>query len=293
MAHKSQQGAALLSALLILAVAVTLATFLLNSQRLLLHQTLLAINSDRLYVALQGVEDWAINILQEGQDIRKTPSFKHDNNGMQLSGMIYALGGRFNINVLRRTENITRFVKLLKALHIEDQQANEIAFNIVEWLLPDSLADKYYVKLYPGYRAAHKALMNLSELRLIKGITPALYAQLEPYLSALPSDFYSLNIHYASLPLWISHDMSVAEAKKIMLCKDQQGDFKDINDFLQRCANGVELNTRALTLENNYYQVEAKGKLNEQEMHLTSLMQVLKVNNKVQVKIIWQEINSD
>ena len=64
------------------------------------------------------------------------------------------------------------------------------------------------------------------------------------------------------------------------------------DEFLKLCTDGHLLSI-PLTIDNNYYLVKAKGKLNDQEASLSSLLYVTKTNNQIKVKIIWQEMNSD
>ena len=47
--------------------------------------------------------------------------------------------------------------------------------------------DHYYMTLKPPYRAPHSPMASPSELRLVAGMSPQLFNQLQPYLIALPT----------------------------------------------------------------------------------------------------------
>lgn len=81
-----------------------------------------------------------------------------------------------------------RFALLLQALRLPA----EILPALLDWLDPDSetrfpngAEDEYYTRLDPPYRAANGPLAARSELRLVRGITPEIYAKLAPYVCVL------------------------------------------------------------------------------------------------------------
>ncbi len=297
---KSQQGAALITALMILAICASLATFMLMNQRLLISQAILVRGGDRLSLMLQGVQDWAIDIVETKKDIHKVKSFNRDLNGIHIQGNIFALGGRFNINSLANTVNIPRFALLLQAVSkgMTKKQAQLIASNVSQWLQPSNHEDTDYLKLKPAYRSAHKPLVNISELRLIKGVNFKLYNQLvlgkQPYVSALPTTFNKVNINYASVPMLMSlGGLSVSSATSLIQCRNDVGYFDSVDDFIKQCASGKSLSQGLLTTENNYFLIDGEANLGEHRLHMTSLIKRYGVNNKMKAIIVWQQYNGE
>jgi len=293
---QQQQGSALISALLILSVGVTLATFLYLEQRLLTRQTTLAVNADRMYAALQGVTEWGRESIKNNADIQKVKSLQKNIENMQISGMIYALNGRFNINCLQRSENISHFILLLENVlpKLNKAEAASLAFNIYAWFISNDVVDKIYLRREPAYRAAHKKMTDISELRLVAGVTEQIYSRLLPYLVALPTDIYSVNVNYASLPVLMStNNFNQEQAKALLQCRARQGFFNSIEDLVRRCASEFELNTTALTTDNNFYWISAHAKLEDQQTTLTTLLSLTRTHEKIYIKTIWQEINGE
>ena len=111
-----QNGSALISALLITAIAAVISAAVIISQRLLIYHAELVTNADQLYLDLQGVQDWAEMIILKNVNLQKTPSLKQTINGTTITGNIIAQQGLFNINSLAQTINQPRFVRLLQNL---------------------------------------------------------------------------------------------------------------------------------------------------------------------------------
>lgn len=92
---------------------------------------------------------------------------------------------------------IARFVLLLRALNIDPG----IVPAILDWLdadsetrFPNGAEDPYYTDLKTPYRAANRPLVDPSELLLVRGVTPAIYARLRPFVVVLDgSDAINLN----------------------------------------------------------------------------------------------------
>ncbi|MGA9628345.1 MAG: hypothetical protein WBL65_05280 [Bryobacteraceae bacterium] len=69
--------------------------------------------------------------------------------------------------------------RLIVALGIEPQRAQEITLGIVDWRSPlaqgGSAIDEYYLSLTPSFRARHASLEEIEELLLVKGVTPDIF----------------------------------------------------------------------------------------------------------------------
>ena len=83
---------------------------------------------------------------------------------------------------------VVRFVLLLQALEIDPV----IVPAVLDWLDPDGemrypngAEDAYYAALPVAYRAANQHLVDPSELLLVRGVTPEIYARLRPFVTAL------------------------------------------------------------------------------------------------------------
>ncbi|OGO92437.1 MAG: hypothetical protein A3F10_03660 [Coxiella sp. RIFCSPHIGHO2_12_FULL_42_15] len=297
---EKQSGAALITALMMMALCSVLAVFLLLGQRLLIQQVTLANTSDRLTLTLQEVQNWGMGVLKQGKDIRKIRAYHVNDNGIHVSGMIYALGGRLNVNGLQDTENIPLLAALLQHVtKMADQhQAQHIAMQIARWMVPSNQTDKYYLAQRPPYRAASQPLLFLSELRLIKGMTAPLYAALvsekQPYLVALPTNTMQIDVNYASVPVLMSVlNISEAEAQSIVSCRHHSELFTSVSDFMKQCGINRLLDLHHLTTTNSYYLITGVAQQNEQRLLMQSFVQINSVDNKLAATLLWQEYNGE
>jgi len=69
--------------------------------------------------------------------------------------------------------------RLVVALGIEPERAQEITLGIVDWRSPlaqgASAVDQYYLSLTPSFRARHASIEEIEELLLVRGITPDIF----------------------------------------------------------------------------------------------------------------------
>ncbi len=69
--------------------------------------------------------------------------------------------------------------RLVVALGIESERAQEITLGIVDWRKPaaedGSALDSYYLSLTPSFRARHASIEEIEELLLVKGVTPDIF----------------------------------------------------------------------------------------------------------------------
>ena len=96
---------------------------------------------------------------------------------------------------------VARFSLLLAALDIDDA----VVPAILDWLdedgdtrFPGGAEDDYYMGLERPYRAANQSFADISELRLVRGITAEIYTQLAPFVTALPRPV-DINVNLAPL----------------------------------------------------------------------------------------------
>lgn len=297
--YKSQ-GAALITALLILAISAALATVILVGQRELIHQATLANGADRLTQSLQSVMVWADKTIKSRVDITKVKQFKQTIDGVSVDGMIYGLGGRFNMNTLQQTTNIPRFVALLRAAvpGMTSSRATRLAQNVSQFMQATTQNKKYYLNHDPAYRPAGHAIVDLSELRLVQGFDAKLYRQLvlgpQPYLTALPISTYHLNVNEASVPTWMTMEaVNESQAKQLVECARQSPSFTQLNAFVTHCATGMAINPKLATVVDSYYLVKAWASVNGQRAQMQSLVKVSLGNKQIKLTTVWQEYSGE
>jgi general secretion pathway protein K len=199
------RGVALITALLVVAMAALAATALLSSANLAIHRTAGMRDSEQGWWVARGVEAWVLGILE---DDRKEGAFdalgeawaqKIDALPVEqgfVTGGIVDLQGRFNLNNLdpriSGEKHQRQFRTLLRNLtEVELPQGLDSA--VRDWIdedqNPNSMngaEDAEYLNLTPPYRAANQPFTVASELLAIRGMTPEIYAQLRALVTALP-----------------------------------------------------------------------------------------------------------
>lgn len=92
--------------------------------------------------------------------------------------------------------------------HLDIEAA--VAQAILDWVdgdsearFPNGAEDAYYMRLDTPYRAANRPFTDVSELLLVRGVTPEVYARLRPFVTVLPGET-AININTAPAELLMS-----------------------------------------------------------------------------------------
>lgn len=216
-----QRGVALLTAIVIVALGTVLMTSMLWDTHLNLRRTENIIFSDQAWLYAMGGEDWAREILKRDRQNSKsddlseawaTPIAGLPIDGGSLSGQLEDLQGKFNLNDMvgdggqPAQAYIDQFRRLRALLGINEPIENAI----VDWMDPDleprfpgGAEDSTYLGQTPAYRAANQPMADVSELRMVAGVTPQMYQALLPYVTALPQRT-AINVNTASVPVLMS-----------------------------------------------------------------------------------------
>ncbi len=212
--------------------AETLATIVLNEDMLMDQE------EGRLVDSLD--EFWA----------QPSDAFPTDEGWVQ--GKLEDAQGRFNINLLQQnspalqgnkpppanlppeqrfTASQKRFIRLLQTFEFDGEvidlnQAVEITEAVIDWVDVDQAVTgfggaetDYYQQLDPPATPPNMAMVSVSELTLIKGMTPELYQALLPLVVALPVDA-KLNIN--TMPAALMRTMAGANDFAPLTVEDAQ-----------------------------------------------------------------------
>jgi general secretion pathway protein K len=220
MKRPREEGAALLTVLLLVAVMSALAVGVLDDIRFGLKRTANAETVGQAQWYALGAETVARARLARltAQDPLRTPA--GDWNGRWLlypidNGVIRAritdAGACFNLNSVvqgareqwsRRELGLGQFIALLRALDVSPRDAELLAETLADWIDTDGNRsalggeDDAYIRAAPPYRTSGTLLSEVSELRAIRGFTPEIYARIRPFVCALPTaDLSPINVN--------------------------------------------------------------------------------------------------
>lgn len=242
--HQSRQrGVALITVLLIFAVASVIAIQMTSRLQLDIRRTENLIALDKGAVYSRGAEAYALAIIPEllkqnpqGKTLQKQdlPPYIVEEGVLKIS--INELSGRFNINWLADIEeeeqkNVAagKFQRLLEALEVDAETARNISFATIDWLDADNeptglagVESQTYLSADKPYRSANQPMSDISELQLIEGISSELYKKIKPYVAVLPKES-KLNLNAAPLPviLSLSDKITNDEAESIISEREQ------------------------------------------------------------------------
>lgn len=293
---KQQQGVALITVLLIVAVVTVVAAGLIARQQLSIRSTANQLQVRQAWQYAQGGETLAKGLLQRDflQDDRQAPvdhlgelwalplpPFQLDDGG-QLLIRIEDAAGRFNLNSLVRQgqpdeQAQAQFRRLLLRLGIDEPYAERLR----DWLDSDQEAsgaygaeDNQYLLAQLPYRAANRAITDPSELRLLLGMQEAHYRRLRPFVSALPADVL-LNVNTANAMVLssLADALSPEMAQGVVLARGRQG-FKELQAFLaQPALSGLNLQGQGFSLRSDHFQVISEVRLADRRQILVSHLQ--------------------
>jgi general secretion pathway protein K len=231
----AQRGAALLVALLVLFLVSVIAVAVNSDFQILMRRADYQMSNERNQPLFRAAEAQARKLLlQDGKKKAKVDyneeawaqPFQLITDNITVRGQLIDLQGRFNVNTLAEkpeeqsaaqpnvgTKKLTipqlRFIRLLQTFKIEDldfSKATALTEAISDYLDDDNevngyggAEDDYYADQTPPSRAANKTIADISELRLVKGMTDKIYRALEPHITIWPlSGGGEINAHTAT-----------------------------------------------------------------------------------------------
>jgi general secretion pathway protein K len=253
--HFRQRGVALITAVLIVALATILAVSVSFKGYLDQRRTGTAFALDQAFEVALGGEAWASDSLsRDGRQSAKTDDFTEEwatpippipIEGGEFEGVLEDMQGRFNLNSLVTLQDgkqvrdelaYQRFVRLLDLLDLEEKWAGIL----VDWIdsdidegFPDGAEDSAYTSLTPAYRAANMPITRASELLALPDFGIERYRRLEPFVTALPIGT-PLNLCTASaevLDSIIEGDVEYTLARENMNQLRKQRCFPNLQDF--------------------------------------------------------------
>ena len=211
--YSPMRGSALLSALFIMTLVTLVVTAMSVRLQLDIYRTQSLLTNDKLYFSSQYVLFWGISMLEKPEKLNTTNEsgliatlpnniqMSYDN--IKITGALYDLQAKFNINNLRDPNFYPGFISLLN--HVGDKSTKTvrtIVKSIAFWLRPfkieyhDDPNLAWYLKQKPPYYPANQMFNSISELHLIHGMDKELYDKLTPFIMTVP-DIARLNIYSA------------------------------------------------------------------------------------------------
>jgi len=270
-----QRGVAIITALLIVAIAATISATMATRLQLDIRRTGNILISEQSVLYTLAAEDWSRRILRDDRKENNYDHLKEDwafeipplpYEGGFVKGKLTDLQACINLNSLLAdgvVDNVMlqRFNRLLTTLQL-DQSLSQA---IIDWIdkdqgvtIPNGAEDSYYTSLDKPYRTANTRMRSVSELRLIKGFeNNETYQALKNFVCAVDGQT-SINVNTAPEEVLSSIANNINTKDIIDKRSDVEG-FKDIGDFIaSNNLKKIVTVTDGLSTSSDYFLLESE-----------------------------------
>lgn len=268
----THKGSALLTALFIITLISIVATAISVRIRNDIQTIHLVETSDQLYLASQAIGIWAIDrITDPKQELGKSSEkdgsilifpkkLSHIYPNITISGELFDLQGRFNVNTLMNEQYQPIFYGLLEKLGIgkTSQERKELMDSVTYWIHPSQMLSTHdewhdkYARQKPVYFPSQMPMYHSSELRLVYGMSAKYYQVLIPWVTALPeATAINLNTAPAILLSVLGTSINGNDLKHILQVRRSKP-FKNTQEIAPIIAQ-YHIPNELLTIESAYF----------------------------------------
>lgn len=296
---KNQQGIALITILVMVALATILAATIAKKQSNTAENTAYLIRQDQSLLYAKSAEAFFSELLvQDAQDsaqvdhlgetwAKPMPTFPVEDG--YISGELQDESGKFNLNNLvkadgRPDENVQKwFEKLLVRVGLPA----ELSQAVIDWQDPDDqptgamgAESSYYQGLQPPYLAPNTQFHSIEELKRVRGFEGKNFDLIKPYISALPTtQSTKININTAPALVLASIDEkldqhAIDDQLKAKFAKMEY--FNSVNDLWSLDAfKNIDPDNKQrvmslLDVKSNYFQAHIEVMLSERKRQFSS-----------------------
>lgn len=287
--QRKDRGVALITAMLITALATMVAANLAWDNALDVRRTMVLLNRDQALQVALGAESWVISILRQDLEDSQTDHLGEiwaselpglPIEGGEVFGAVTDLQGRFNINNLIDEngvvdeESLQQFRRLLLAIGLDPRFAGIAA----DWidsdsdaLFPDGAEDSIYTGMIPPYRTANQSLSSVSELAALDGMDKLTFNALKPHITALPGRT-KINVNTATAAVLQSLDenMTLADVENL-IAERESGGFTEIQNSFSSLVTPDVINK--LEDSTQYFQLKVVVRIDTVRFTLNSVLQ--------------------
>lgn len=245
MSARRQRGVALIAAVLVVALAIVLVAALMDHGESTRARTRNLLRAEQGWQLMIGLEAWAASALRRDlqetgavdsrDDLWAQPLPPLDLPEARIRGTLREIGGCFNLNALHVAGQddaiaVARFERLLRVLKLD---VVAISAQARDWIdadgtpNPGGAEDLALQSRRPPYRAANRAFVHVSELRLLPAVTAPVFDRLSPHVCVLPPGT-PMNLNTATVELWMSLDDAIGQNHAQRLARDGRARYSDL-----------------------------------------------------------------
>ncbi len=325
---RRESGAALIIAIFVLALAMVMITSLSTRFVVAARRTDNQLLADQAWYYLTGAEQLATELLliqlrdrgaEQADSLYRPDLFgQYETDDGWLAFTVLDLQGRFNINSLLSATGSTaaepgtatiaplprnlaqrRFIRLLlglEELQLAEPEAIAITEALLDWLDSDAMEtgfggaeQSYYARQPLPYRPADAPMRDISEMLLVKGVTPALYQALREYITVWPPEASPINVASADrLVIQALYDDKgnsgpmAAEKADAIVQAIRKEELTTMSDFLSRPEWGaVALKQQDLVASSELFVIQSQTQVGRIRQAMDSVIRIK--NDKAEV----------
>ena len=210
MKRQRQQGVALITALLIVALAVTAAVGMAMRGQADIRRSSAVFERDLSREIALGAEKMVLQILEQADgpddliwDTCLSPVLPFEVDQVQLQATLDDMRCRFNLNALAGGDErqLALFAQLVDRVGrdsgVSMPPGSQLALAVSDWMDPET-DDAVYQLDIPPRLSANRTMLVASELNAVSGMTSEAWQALAPYVTAYPSDQSPIDLERSS-----------------------------------------------------------------------------------------------
>ncbi|OCH14414.1 MULTISPECIES: type II secretion system minor pseudopilin GspK [unclassified Aliivibrio] len=307
--QRKQKGVALIVVLLLLAIMATIAAQMSERLFIQFHRAENQINHQQAYWYSIGVEALAKAGIEEaykdGDTINLSQMWATEETTYPLDygealGSVRDKQACFNLNALSNIEPQTDpsqrpflvkvWINLLESVDVENYLAEVIADSSWEFMDEDDVVrsatgveDSTYQSFKPAYLAPNGWIADVSELRAINGVTADVFMAVSPFVCAIPSANWYLNVNTIQpeqakiLVALFSPNLSDSDAQEVLENRPFDG-WDSVDDFLaeseiSQVDEKIKQEAKVyLSVDSQFFELDAQVLVEDSRVRVRSLL---------------------
>lgn len=287
-ALRFSRGAALITAMLVAALATMLITTLMENLDLRIARQQSRNDGMKALAIARGGVLYARAVIAE--DARRTstdhrgeawtarlPPIEFDLG--EVSGYLEDAQGLWNLNNLAPEgvadeEQVAMFRRLLGHLNL----SNELADHLTDWIDTNSAVrgggseDAWYLAQVPQRVASNHPLIAIETLLEVRGFSQEVITRLRPHVTVLVGR-QPINLNFATPPVLAAlvPGLSLAEASKLTAERDRIP-FRDVADFQGRLPSGMNVSNIPHSVTSHHFNVHIIARSGRSQMRWLALL---------------------
>lgn len=292
MQRLKQQGVALISALVVVSIVVSVTVWLVYRQQIDIRQTANVQHLEQAYQYADAIEAWAKAVLmRDFQNNKEIDSLDEDWATIlppipipsgQLKGKLEDLQSKFNLNNLVDAEGkpVPRQQEIFSELLARLSLPKKLQAVVTDWIDKNPEVSSngaemdYYLTLENPYLTADTEIVSPSEIRLLQGIDDEKYKVLIPHVATIKnnSNLTNINVNTASSEVLVALGLNDDQASNLIDERKDQA-FQTLDDFRKDPeVKKIITDTEGLSVKTNWFLLHADVNIDRTRLHLNSII---------------------